>query len=1055
MKLLHRITAIMLAGLIAWGNALPTFAAEQDLPVSGGEALIMEEDESLESQRSSSETVKTAQSDERDSLQQTVVPEPTDSNEQQGAEDLAKQEVSVPSASEKQNPQEQGGAPIQTEEPVAKEFNPDDSDSISPNAAEEQWEIVMEGTDLNAVVAPKTSDYSVTIPAATTLGELSPVHNTAVDYTVSLSGGKDLQGGSIRVTAAATAVLATEQGQKLNSYNSLQWARLTEYSQQSTGRISVMAEDVAAAQEGNYTGTLNFVIEYQGNEQEYNTSQEIGIVSGDTVTGATIYGLDQLAHKQEEAQNTGKHYAFSASELASDSEEAQELAERAGVDAGGADFLDLSLQYKKYSEDGTQLEDNWNRFEYGDNSEEDIVLEVKLDYPLEADGELQVWRLHNDVVTEFEEITENGRPVTDFRDGTYYLDRENGAVYIYTNKFSTWMFKKTEGTTVTPTPIPTVAPTATPKPTTAPTATPVPTVKPTATPGGMLSDGNYTAKVSMRNGTNFSSESMCDPLFYSYADIAVDGDTAKLKLYVIDPIPNYASEGTPLKDVVFIDNAGKQYSATLDTTSDPYYHFDANSAFISSAGNYPTTVITVNVPTQAVSESENQTLKCQAYVDAVMNTTQTFYVVLSDFTSGSTDSEQTPTPTTTPTPTASPLPTASPAPTTTPVPNGTLENGNYTAKASMRNGTNFSSESMCDPLFYNYADIAVDGDTAKLKLYVIDPIPNYASEGTPLRDVVFIDNAGKQYSATLDTTSDPYYHFDANSAFISSAGNYPTTIITVTVPTQAITNSSNQTLKCQAYVNAVMKSTQTFYVVLSDFASGSTTSAQVSATPTPTPSATSGTIEAGNGSFSTQAITSEQLEDGEYRLPVTAVKEASDEASMMADYMLPDADIVVTDGKATLTIYIQHTVAGIEGGGPKYIKYNGIQATKKENALTKDGIDYDSFAFAFDNNTLESPMLMTMYINAMSIEVKARLLLDFESMKPADEYVESSNSNSGANLDENEAGGAISAVGNAAKEISEILFHSSAAIPAAICMVIVLCGAGCAAGYVWYKRRMK
>ena len=869
MKLLHRITAIMLAGLIAWGNALPTFAAEQDLPVSGGEALIMEEDESLESQRSSSETVKTAQSDERDSLQQTVVPEPTDSNEQQGAEDLAKQEVSVPSASEKQNPQEQGGTPIQTEEPVAKEFNPDDSDSISPNAAEEQWEIVMEGTDLNAVVAPKTSDYSVTIPAATTLGELSPVHNTAVDYTVSLSGGKDLQGGSIRVTAAATAVLATEQGQKLNSYNSLQWARLTEYSQQSTGRISVMAEDVAAAQEGNYTGTLNFVIEYQGNEQEYNTSQEIGIVSGDTVTGATIYGLDQLAHKQEEAQNTGKHYAFSASELASDSEEAQELAERAGVDAGGADFLDLSLQYKKYSEDGTQLEDNWNRFEYGDNSEEDIVLEVKLDYPLEADGELQVWRLHNDVVTEFEEITENGRPVTDFRDGTYYLDRENDAVYIYTNKFSTWMFKKTEGTTVTPTPIPTVAPTATPKPTTAPTATPVPTVKPTATPGGMLSDGNYTAKVSMRNGTNFSSESMCDPLFYSYADIAVDGDTAKLKLYVIDPIPNYASEGTPLKDVVFIDNAGKQYSATLDTTSDPYYHFDANSAFI------------------------------------------------------------------------------------------------------------------------------------------------------------------------------------------SSAGNYPTTIITVTVSTQAITNSSNQTLKCQAYVNAVMKSTQTFYVVLSDFASGSTTSAQVSATPTPTPSATSGTIEAGNGSFSTQANTSEQLEDGEYRLPVTAVKEASDEASMMADYMLPDADIVVTDGKATLTIYIQHTVAGIEGGGPKYIKYNGIQATKKENALTKDGIDYDSFAFAFDNNTLESPMLMTMYINAMSIEVKARLLLDFESMKPADEYVESSNSNSGANLDENEAGGAISVVGNAAKEISEILFHSSAAIPAAICMVIVLCGAGCAAGYVWYKRRMK
>ena len=118
------------------------------------------------------------------------------------------------------------------------------------------------------------------------------------------------------------------------------------------------------------------------------------------------------------------------------------------------------------------------------------------------------------------------------------------------------------------------------------------------------------------------------------------------------------------------------------------------------------------------------------------------------------------------------------------------------------------------------------------------------------------------------------------------------------------------------------------------------------------------------------------MKNGEYLVPVTAFKEKTDEASMMADYMYSKATMKVSGNTTTLTIYIQHTVAGVEDGGPKWISYNGTKAVKVANAMNVSGISYDSYTFTL-NGQVPSPMPVTMYINAMKIEVKARLAFDF------------------------------------------------------------------------------
>ncbi len=144
------------------------------------------------------------------------------------------------------------------------------------------------------------------------------------------------------------------------------------------------------------------------------------------------------------------------------------------------------------------------------------------------------------------------------------------------------------------------------------------------------------------------------------------------------------------------------------------------------------------------------------------------------------------------------------------------------ADVSMRKETDFSSASMCDALFANQVDITVSGSSALLTMYVIDPIPNYAADGTPLTNISFTYN-GKTYSGSVNNSNQELRYFDTASGFIDVAGYYYTSKITVTLPVAALENTGSKTLICNAFVNAVMKTDVSFYVVLSNFVSGETT----------------------------------------------------------------------------------------------------------------------------------------------------------------------------------------------------------------------------------------
>ncbi len=173
----------------------------------------------------------------------------------------------------------------------------------------------------------------------------------------------------------------------------------------------------------------------------------------------------------------------------------------------------------------------------------------------------------------------------------------------------------------------------------APSAKPKPTKKPGTSPktsqnADKLTLGNgektyYTSRVTMRKATDFSAISMCNALFYPQAEIVYQGDTAKLTLYVVDPIPKFAESGTPLSDIA-LTYQDKNYTATLNASGKMKKDFAQAPGFIETAGAYDASPIEVVLPKQAIQDSVDGKLMCSAYIKAVMNTTQDFYVVLDD-----------------------------------------------------------------------------------------------------------------------------------------------------------------------------------------------------------------------------------------------------------------------------------------------------------------------------------------------------------------------------------------------------------------------------------------
>lgn len=146
-------------------------------------------------------------------------------------------------------------------------------------------------------------------------------------------------------------------------------------------------------------------------------------------------------------------------------------------------------------------------------------------------------------------------------------------------------------------------------------------------------DGTYTGEIHFLNANGSGNTSMCDPIFVHEADVELTADTAELTFYVAYPIPAFSDQGTDgtVKDVVFTVE-GKEYQAESDITTKPEKEFDTDAALfgISAGESLPTQVLTVELPRNVLDELEAGTVSVSAYVNVFMNSTQNFFVKVTD-----------------------------------------------------------------------------------------------------------------------------------------------------------------------------------------------------------------------------------------------------------------------------------------------------------------------------------------------------------------------------------------------------------------------------------------
>ncbi len=146
-------------------------------------------------------------------------------------------------------------------------------------------------------------------------------------------------------------------------------------------------------------------------------------------------------------------------------------------------------------------------------------------------------------------------------------------------------------------------------------------------------DGDYKGEIHFLNANGTGVASMCDPIFVHEAEMTLDADSAELTFYVAYPIPAFpdlGTDGTILDVVLTVD--GTEYTAESDITTKPEKVFDTTSGLfgITEGESYPTQVLTVDLPRDAVDDLEAGTVSASAYVNSVMNSTQNFFIQVTD-----------------------------------------------------------------------------------------------------------------------------------------------------------------------------------------------------------------------------------------------------------------------------------------------------------------------------------------------------------------------------------------------------------------------------------------
>lgn len=146
-------------------------------------------------------------------------------------------------------------------------------------------------------------------------------------------------------------------------------------------------------------------------------------------------------------------------------------------------------------------------------------------------------------------------------------------------------------------------------------------------------DGDYTGEIHFLNANGSGNNSMCDPIFCHEAKVILTNDAAELTFYVAYPIPAFADQGTDgtVKDVVLTVD-GTEYAAESDITTKLEKEFDTDAALfgISAGDVLPTQVLTVELPRDVLDDLEAGTVSASAYVNVVMNSTQNFFVQVTD-----------------------------------------------------------------------------------------------------------------------------------------------------------------------------------------------------------------------------------------------------------------------------------------------------------------------------------------------------------------------------------------------------------------------------------------
>lgn len=126
-------------------------------------------------------------------------------------------------------------------------------------SSDEATETTTKEVEVTAEVAAPAATYTVTIPESVALGTLSADEDNSFDYKVEVAA-ENLGTGYVEVVTAKEGSLTS--GSNTLAFTNSFGTQKTSTDATLTGAFAVKAADVKAAAAGNYTGTVNFNINY-------------------------------------------------------------------------------------------------------------------------------------------------------------------------------------------------------------------------------------------------------------------------------------------------------------------------------------------------------------------------------------------------------------------------------------------------------------------------------------------------------------------------------------------------------------------------------------------------------------------------------------------------------------------------------------------------------------------------------------------------------------------------------------------------------------------------